>query len=126
MERKKWLETFMWLVNKGATRIEYRKHLRLFPGALRRHLSKLVAYRQELRDIRADEEKQDAMRERMATARAVKEANRLLELEKQMLLEEKERWEDDGGRPDVDSGEGDGGDEDNKETMGPREDNIVY
>jgi hypothetical protein len=135
MERKKWLEIFMRLVNTGARLVDYRRELRLFPPQVKIHLRKIEEYRQELIAIRNAEAKAEQMKEKLAHARAAKEAKRLRELEKKMKdkedadrarklesgLQEREKaqWEDDGGRqPDVESTN------DNGKTLGTREDSV--
>lgn len=111
MERKQWLEKFMRLIKTGATMLDYRRELRLFPKQVKGHLAKLQKYKDELKAINAEEVKQRSVRDRLARARAEKEKKRLEALAKKVEEDARQsdvgagdRWEDDGGggtRPDV-------------------------
>ena len=90
MTRKEWLKKFMWLVHKGATVVEYRRHLRIMRQQMPGHVAKIPQYQKELRDLEMAEEleatkkeraKEAAARARAAAAKARAEKQRLKEEE---------------------------------------------
>ena len=80
MERKKWLETFLWLADNNRPGIEYRKRLRVMHAQLPKLIKRIPAYRKELAAIleaeRVEQERLKAEDERRRREQAEREAER--------------------------------------------------
>ena len=77
MNRKEWLQKFLRLVSTGATMLDYRRELRLFPAQVKSHLKAIGDYRHELKQILEREEIERVRAERLDKARVLKEKRRL-------------------------------------------------
>lgn len=75
MERKEWLETFLWLADNNRPAIEYRKRLGVKHNKLPVIIKKIPAFRKELADILAAEQ---AEKDRAELVKKLKEERKKL------------------------------------------------
>lgn len=72
MTRKEWLEKFFELADSGAKTIAYRRHLRIKPQHIRRHVVAMPSYRAELAALVEEERKEKEEATKLAAQRVEK------------------------------------------------------